>query len=85
MASSISISMNSILTEGRPEEALQFPLGKLGYWVGRIGCVRSCAGESEPAHIVDMKRMKDPFQQGKSGFETRSSAASVLYPSRDTP
>ena len=77
--------MNNILTEGGPGESLQFLPGKLEYWVGRIGHVRSCAGESEPAYIVDIKQMKDQFQQGKSGVGTQGSAASVSYPSRDTP
>lgn len=64
MVSSISISMNSILTEGGLEERPQLPPGKLEYyrhWVGRIRHVRSCAGGSEPAHIVDRKQMEEMF------------------------
>lgn len=80
--------MNSIPTEGGPEECPQFPPGKQGYYrhrVGRIGHVRSCAGGSELAHIVDMKHIEEMFCQGKNGVEIQTSAMSVLYQLRDTP
>lgn len=88
MVSSISISMNSIPIEAGLEESPQFPVGKLEYYrhrVGRIGRVRSCAGGSEPAHIVDMKEMKEIFCQEKTEVEIQTSATSILYSLRDTP
>lgn len=80
--------MNSIPTEGVLEECSQFPPGKQEYYrhrVGRIGHVRSCAGGSEPAHIVDMRQIEEMFCQGMSGVEIQTSAMSVLYQPRDTP
>lgn len=80
--------MNSIPTEGGLEGSPQLPLGKLGYYrhrVGRIARVRSCAGGSEPAHIVDMKQMREMFCQEKSKVEIQTSPVSVLYLPRDTP
>lgn len=87
MVSPISKSMNSIPTEGGPEGCPRFPPGKLEYYrnrFGRIGHVRSCAGGSEPAHIVDVKQLEETFCQGKSGIEIQTSAMSVLYQPRNT-